>query len=465
MPATTHPAIPVVVTGVGPVSAIGCGRDAFWNALIAGQHGFADITLCNAANSPSKIAAEVRGFDLSHYVANGQVMARRTPRPVQFALAASVLALHDAEIDLDACDPDRFGVYAGTSIGNMATVLGLGSQFRTQGTVPAHSAFYAFNHAAACVVSSFFNIRGPIHTTTSGCNAGVDALGQSLRMIQSGAVDAMLVVGTDCEVVPEVLAALNASGSLSTNFNDDPGRASRPFDRARDGNVIGEGAAALLLESEEHARKRKARIYGRLSGYQVCAAGQNRQYSHDNPDPDMRACLRALHGALHEAGLPPEAVQVVTANGSSSVIYDRLEAQAFGDLFGDALPNVRVHSQKSMLGQHGAGSSALQAVGACLTLRRGTVPPTINHDDPDPACGPIQVQTTPHAMPVNNVLLHSIGLGGFYYSAAVFTEIEADVDLMQTGIMQVKWSDQKHPRFQPASEFDKPLTPWAPRTD
>ena len=465
MPGTSRPAIPVVVTGVGPVSAIGCGRDAFWSSLIAGRHGFSDITLCQSSTSPSKIAAEVRGFDLSDYVANGQVMARRTPRPVQFALAASVLALHDAEIDLDACDPDRLGVYAGTSIGNMATVLGLGSQFRTEGRVPAHSAFYAFNHAAACVVSSFFNIRGPIHTTTSGCNAGVDALGQSLRMIQSGAVDAMLVVGTDCEVVPEVLAALNASGSLSTNFNDDPGRASRPFDRARDGNVIGEGAAALLLESEEHARKRKARIYGRLSGYQVCAAGQNRQYSHDNPDPDMRACLRAMRGALQEAQLRPEDVQVVNANGSSSVIYDRLEALAFGDVFGDALADVRIHSQKSMLGQHGAGSSALQAVGACLTLRRGTVPPTINHDDPDPACGPIRVQTTAHTMPVRNVLLHSIGLGGFYYSAAVFTEIEADLDLMQTGVMQVKWSEQKHPRFQPASEFDKPLTPWAPRMD
>jgi len=457
------PTSSVVVTGVGPISAIGCGRDAFWEALMRGRHGFGPITLCDAAVSPSKIAAEVDGFDLAHYVQGGNVMARRTPRPVQFALAASVLALHDAEIDLDACDPDRFGVHVGTSIGNMATVLGLQSTFRRSGVLPAHSAFYAFNHAAACVVSSFFNIRGPLHTTSSGCNSGVDALGQSMRMIQSGAADAMLVVGTDCEVVPEVLAAMNASRSLTTRFNDDPGRASRPFDRARDGNVIGEGAAALLLESERHARRRNARIYARVAGYQVCAAGQNRQYSHENPEPDIRPCVRALRGALAEAGVAPHEVEVLNANGSSSKVYDRIEGLAFAELLGDALPNVRVHSQKSMLGQHGAGSSALQAVGACLTLRRGAIPPTINHDDPDPACGALRVVTAAESRPVDNVLVHSIGLGGFYYSGAVFAGV--DDELMRTGLLQVRWSEQEHPRFQPSPAFDQPLRPWAPRAD
>lgn len=460
---TPREIVPVVVTGLGPVSAIGCGRDPFWESLVAGRHGFGPMTLCDPTTSPSKIAAEVRDFDLARYVENGQIMARRTPRPVQFALASSVLALHDAEIDLDACDPDRFGVHVGTSIGNMATVLGLNDEYARLGKLPAHTAFYAFNHSAACVVSSFFNIRGPVHTTTSGCNSGVDALGQSMRMIQSGAVDAMLVVGTDCEVVPEVVAALNASGSLATKFNDDPGRGSRPFDRGRNGNVIGEGAAALLLESEPHARRRKARIYARLTGYQVCGAGQNRQYSHDNPEPDLRPCVRSLRGALAEAGVDPRALHVLNANGSSSVIYDRLEAMAFAEVFGDALPRVRVHSQKSMLGQHGAGSSALQAVGACLTLRRGTVPPTINHDDPDPACAPLVVQTTPHQDDFEHVLVHSIGLGGFYYSAAVFEA--ADQVPMQTGLQQVVWSDVRHPRFKPAAEFGKPLRPWAPRAD
>jgi 3-oxoacyl-[acyl-carrier-protein] synthase II len=196
---------------------------------------------------------------------------------VQFALAAAVLALHDSELDLDQCDPDRFGVHVGTSIGNVATMFSLRERYQAGGDVPPHAAFHAFSHSAACVVSSFFNIRGPVHTTTSGCNSGLDALGQSMRSIEAGATDAMLVIGSDCEVLPEVLAVLNASNSLSTRYNATPGRASRPFDRGRDGNVLGEGAGALLLESESHARARGARIYARLDGYQVCAAGQNRR--------------------------------------------------------------------------------------------------------------------------------------------------------------------------------------------
>lgn len=456
--------IPVVITGVGPVSAIGCGRNEFWDSLIEGKHGFGPITLCDASASPSKIGAEVKDFNLERYVENGAIMARRTPRPAQFALASAVLALHDSEIDLDACDPGRLGVHVGTSIGNLGTVLSLSEEFEKAGKLPPHSAFYAFNHSSACMVSSFFNIRGPIHTTTSGCNSGIDALGQSMRVIQTGAVDAMLVIGTDCELVPEVLSALNASGSLSTRYNDDPGRASRPYDTGRDGNVIGEGAAGLLLEAEPHARARKARVYAQLEGYQVCAAGQNRQYSHDNPELDTRPCVRALLLAISEANWRPDEVDVINANGSSSVNYDRLEAIAFREAFGEALPKIRVHSTKSMLGQHGAGSSALQAVTACLSLRRGTVPPTINHEELDPACEPLRVQTKPEELDLRRVLVHSIGLGGFYYSAAAFGRY-FDKDLAQTGAVRVQWSEEQHPKFKPSEEFQKPLEPWKPRSD
>ena len=453
----------VVVTGLGPVSAIGCGRNEFWNALMNGQHGFGPITLCDASRSPSKIAAEVRGFRLDRYITHGEVMARRTPRAVQLALAASVLALHDAEIDLDACDGDRLGVFVGTSIGNLDVVMALRERRNALTEVPPHAAFHCFNHSAACVLSSFFNIRGPIHTTTSGCNSGIDALGQATRLIQAGAVDAVLVVGTDCELVPEVLAALNASGSLATRFNDDPGRASRPYDRGRDGNVVGEGAAALLLESEDHAKRRGARTYARVAGYRVASAGQNRQYSHDNADMDTRPCVRAMRGAMAEARWRPEDVDLVNANGSSSVLYDRLEGMAFGETFADALPQVRIQSQKSMLGQHGAGSSALQAVGACLAIRRGAVPPTINHEDPDPACGPLRIVTYPEQLAVQRVLVHAIGLGGFYYSSAAFEHLPETG--RPTGLMQVRWSDDHNPKFAPAEEYSRPLVPWSPRQD
>ena len=263
MPATgrREAHMPVVVTGVGPVSAIGCGRDAFWEALTAGRHGFGPITVCDASRSASKVGAEVKDFHLSRYVEHGEAFARHTPRPVQLALAAAVLALHDAEIDLDACDPDRLGIHVGTSIGNLGDAFPVAQQFDRTGFAPPHSAFHLFTGSAACVLSSFFNIRGPMWTTSQGCNSGLDALGAALRTIQAGAADAVLVVGTDCELVPEILAALNASKSLSTRWNDEPGSASRPFDLGRDGNVIGEGAAALLLESEAHAeRARRAHL-------------------------------------------------------------------------------------------------------------------------------------------------------------------------------------------------------------
>jgi 3-oxoacyl-[acyl-carrier-protein] synthase II len=452
----------VVVTGLGPVSAIGSGRNDFWDALMQGKHGFGPITICDASQSPSKIAAEVKEFDLGRYISHGEVMARRTPRAVQLALAASVLALHDAEIDLDATDADRLGVFVGTSIGNLDVVMSLKERHKALSDVPPHAAFHCFNHSAACMLSSFFNIRGPIHTTTSGCNSGIDAIGQATRLIQAGAVDAVLVVGTDCELVPEVLAALNASGSLARRFNDDPGRGSRPFDKGRDGNVIGEGAAALLLESEASARTRQARIYARVAGYRVASAGQNRQYSHDQAEMDLRPCVRAIRGAMAEAGWKPEEVDLINANGSSSVLYDRFEGLAFGEVFGAYLPEVRIHSQKSMLGQHGAGSSALQAVGACLAIRRGAVPPTINHEDPDPACGPLRVVTSPEPFAVRRVLVHAIGLGGFYYSAAAFERPEGQ---RQTGFQQVRWSDDHNPKFAPAEEYTRPLAPWEPRRD
>ena len=455
--------VAAVITGLGPVSAIGCGREAFWSALMSGTPGFGPITLCDASKSASRIAAEVRGFDLEAYIEHGGVLARHTPRPVQLALAAAVLALHDAEIDLDACDADRFGVHIGTSVGNLADILEVSDRYKKSGVVPPHTAFHAFNHSAACVVSAFFNIRGPIYTTSSGCNSGVDALGQSLRQIQSGAVDAMLVIGSDCEVVPEILAVLNASKTLATKFNDDPAHASRPFDRRRDGNVIGEGAAALLVESEPHARKRQARIYARLAGYQVCASGQNRQYSHDAPELDIRPCERALRAAIADAHWTPASVDLINANGSSSVIYDRLEAMALASAFGDGFPKLRVHSIKSMLGQHGAGSSALQAVTACLTLRRGTIPPTINYDEPDPGCGPIRVVTKAEELWPTRVLMHAIGLGGFYYSAAAFEGVSADTG--QSGLFKVKWSEMQNQKFQPAEEFQRPLTPWKGRRD
>jgi 3-oxoacyl-[acyl-carrier-protein] synthase II len=261
------------------------------------------------------------------------------------------------------------------------------------------------------------------------------------------------------------MTALNASGSLATRYNDDPARASRPFDKGRDGNVLGEGAAGILLESESHARARRARIYAYMVGYQICAAGQNRQYSHDDPEIDTRPCTRALRGVLREARWRPEDVDLVNANGSSSILYDRLEGKALGEVFGDALPDTRVHSIKSMLGQHGAGSSALQVATACLSIRRQVAPPTINHEEPDPTCGPLRVVTKAEECSPQRVLIHAIGLGGFYYSWAAFQAPSPFDDLEASGKAKVVWSEGGHAKFRPTARFERPLKPWRPRSD
>ncbi len=408
----------VVITGLGPISAVGTDLESFWSSLIAGRHGFSRLTSCDVSRSPSKIGAEIRDFRLEDFIPRGKAMARRMPRSTQFAIASAQLALEDSKLE-SQCDPDRIGISVGTSVASMRESLQVRDRWKeTQQPMRPYEGFHLFNHSAACLLSALFDVRGPVSTTSSGCNSCVDALGQSARLIETGHADAVIVVGTDCEIVPEALAILNASNSLATGFNDDPGRASRPFEIDRTGNVIGEGAAAIVLESGDHARARGARIYASLAGFSICSAGRRRTYDASDPDCDLRPSVRSLTGAMEEAGWLPRDVDLINANGSSSVLYDRLEAQAIREALGASFPETRVHSIKSMLGQHGAGSSAFQVVTACLSIQHGVVPPTINYDRPDPSCGPIRVVTGPETCHPRRVLVHCVGLGGFFYSAA-----------------------------------------------
>lgn len=421
--------IPAVVTGLGPITAIGRGREAFWDALTAGRHGFGPITLCDVSRCPSKIGAEIPDFDLGDHLPRGRALARRTPRPVQLALAAASLALEDAGLEPGRFDPRRVGVVVGTSMGSGIEVLPARDRWvRGEGRFGSQMAFRLFHQSAACSISSQFDLRGPVQTVSTGCNSGLDAFGAALRQVQHGEVDASLVVGSDCELVPEILAMLSDAGALATRYNEDPGRASRPFDVDRDGNVAGEAAAALLVEAAPHARARGAHRYARVVGYAIRGAGCRRRYSAGAPAMDVDPSVRALEAAMGEGGWRPSDVDVVNANGSSSVIYDRLEALALAEVFGESLPGLAVHSIKSALGQHGAGSSALQVVSACLAIDRGTVPPTINHERPDPVCGSLRVVTRPEPLPGPNVLVHSIGFGGFYYSAGALSAVDPSTE-------------------------------------
>jgi 3-oxoacyl-[acyl-carrier-protein] synthase II len=410
----------VAVTGVGPISAIANGRAAFWTALTQGRSGIGPATVCCVKDSPSKIAAEVEGFDLDDYVDRGRVLARRIPRSVQFALAAAQLAFADASWSSDSYEPPRVGVVVGTSVANLNEVLQTHELAKEGGVLPPHAAFNLFNHAAACLIAAHFDLRGPVRTTSCGCNSGLDAIACAAGMIRAGEADAVLAVGTDCELVPEVFAALNASGSLATRYNDTPEIGSRPFDVDRDGNVLGEGAAALLLERQTSARARGARLYARFAGYRICAAGRERRYDPKNAETDPGPCTQAFRTLLHSLRWTPEDVDALSANGSSSVSYDALEARALAAVFGEHLDHLPVHSTKSMLGQHGAGSSSLQATAAVLSLHERLLPPTINCDRPDPACGPLSLSDQAQPRPLRRILTHAIGFGGFYYSVGAF---------------------------------------------
>lgn len=406
----------VVVTGLGPVSALGTGTGIFWDALVRGRCGIGPVTLCDVSASPAKIGAEVRDFRLADHLPRARALAGRTPRSVQLALAAAALALQDAGLE---AEPESVAVVAGTSLGNLREGIPLVQGLAGEPDRPGSDrAFALFHHSAACMVSAVFDLRGPILTVTTGCNAGLDGVGQALRILQTGQADAAVVVGSDCELVPEVFALLHSADALATRFNDRPAESSRPFDADRDGTVIGEGAAALVLETGATARARGARIYARIAGASSRAAGRGRRYSARRPDLDGRPAVRCLTAAMDEAAWNPCDVDLVSCNGSSSVRYDRLEALALAEALGPAFPATRAHSIKSMLGQHGAGSSALQAVAACLSIHHRVAPPTLNYETPDPACGPIRVVTEPERSAPRRVLVHSIGFGGFYYSAA-----------------------------------------------
>ena len=412
----------VLVTGLGPISSIGSGVPALWEALCMGRHGFGPVTRWEVGAFPARIAAEVRDFRIADYLSGTKRWALQ-PRYLQFAMAAATLALRDAGVEAGSVDPERVGVVVGSSVSSIQEILDQIGTTPDDEAIDPRAAFSLFSHSAACHISAYFDLRGPASTVGTGCNAGMDAVGQAAGLIQAGVADAMLVIGSDCEVTPVTMRALNAANALTRRYNNAPGRASRPFDKDRDGNVIGEGAAAVFLESEAHAEARRARPYARWAGYSTCASGKSRVYNHLRPDLDPAPALRVLRAALQQAHHAPQDISAVNANGSSSVLYDRLESQALDTLLGPKLEDTPVHSIKSMLGQHGAGSSALQVVSACLSLRHGVLPPTINYETPDPTCAPLPVVTRRTDGALNSILVHAIGFGGFYYSASVLQRV------------------------------------------
>ncbi|MGE1062638.1 beta-ketoacyl-ACP synthase II [Megasphaera paucivorans] len=368
-----------VITGLGVISPVGNGKDTFWNALITGQNGIAPITHFDTTEYSARIAGEVKNFDPADYGIDRKE-ARHMDISTQYAVAAAKLALDDSGINLEQENRDRIGTMVGTGIGGMETLHNLYKGLFEKGpsrvnpfVVPKMIA-----NMAAGQVSIVFGLHGHCASIATACATGTNSIGDAYRMIQRGELDAVVAGGTEATVSPGAVAGFAAMKALSTR-NDDPEHASRPFDKERDGFVMGEGAGIVILEELEHAIKRGAHIYCEIGGY-----GSNADAYHITaPAPEGVYQAKCMQLAVDDAGIKPEEVNYVNAHGTSTHLNDLNESLAIAKVFGEHAKDMFVSSTKSMTGHLLGAAGAIEAIACAMTIEQGKVHPTINCDEPE----------------------------------------------------------------------------------
>ncbi|MXZ59292.1 MAG: beta-ketoacyl-ACP synthase II [Acidobacteria bacterium] len=397
----------VVVTGVGLVSPLGIGTRETWDGLVAGRSGAGHVTRFDASDFSSRIACEVKGFDPLDYADRRD--ARKMDTFIQYALAASLFAAEDAGLESPLEHPDRVGVIISSGIGGFETIerehrklLEKGPRRISPFFVPAMVV-----NLAAGWVSIRLGARGPNSAMATACSAGAHAVGEAFRLVRYGHADVMVAGGAEATITPMCIGGFASMKALSTR-NDVPERASRPFDRDRDGFVVGEGAGILILEEREQALARGAPLYAEVLGY-----GMSGDAFHITaPAEDGGGAVRVMQAALAEAGASPEDVDAVNAHGTSTPLNDRIETAAIRRVFGGHADRLAVSSTKSMTGHLLGGAGGLEAGISCLTLRHQVLPPTINYETPDPDCDLDNVPNTARPATVRSVLSNSFGFGG-----------------------------------------------------
>jgi 3-oxoacyl-[acyl-carrier-protein] synthase II len=398
----------VVITGLGVVTPLGHQVDTFWANLIGGQCGISKITRFDASQFDSRIAAEVKDFDPLPALPTPKEI-RRTDRFSQFAVYAGWQALRDSGLDLDRVNRDEVGVFIGSGIGGLQTVSEQCKVLLERG--PSRlSAFMIpmlISNMASGLFSIYHKLRGPNFATCSACATSNHALGEAWRTIKMGDAQVMFAGGAEATIVPVGIGGFCAMKALSTR-NDDPGHASRPFDKERDGFVMGEGAGMLVLEELEHAKRRGARIYCEVVGY-----GNTADANHvTSPAPGGEGAARCMRMALRHAGLNPEAISYINAHGTSTSQGDIAETQAVKSVFGEHARKLAVSSTKGATGHMLGAAGAVEMVVCTKAIETGIVPPTINYQVPDPECDLDYVPNTARQMTVNAVLNNSFGFGG-----------------------------------------------------
>lgn len=395
------------MTGVGLVSPLGIGTCETWQGLVAGRSGAGPITRFDASDFSSRIACEVKGFDPLDYADRRD--ARKMDTFIQYALAASLFAAEDAGLGSPLEDPDRVGVIISSGIGGFETIerehrklLEKGPRRISPFFVPAMVV-----NLAAGWVSIRLGAKGPNSAMATACSAGAHAVGEAFRLVRYGHADVMVAGGAEATITPMCIGGFASMKALSTR-NDEPERASRPFDRNRDGFVVGEGAGILVLEEREQALARGAQVYAEVIGY-----GMSGDAFHITaPAEDGGGAVRVMQAALTEAGAAPVDVDAVNAHGTSTPLNDRIETAAIRRVFGEHADRLAVNSTKSMTGHLLGGAGGLEAGISCLTLRHQILPPTINYETPDPDCDLDNVPNTARPATVRSVLSNSFGFGG-----------------------------------------------------
>jgi len=407
----------VVITGLGTINPVGATVDATWKNLLSGTSGIGRVQRVDVSDLPSKIAGEVSDFEVTDYIPKR--LARRMDRYAQFFWVAARDALADAGIAYEEDDPDayRTGVVVGTGIGGVEsfeqeidTLFHVGPHRVSPYGIPKIIA-----NIAGGQVSIDFNLYGPNTTAVTACAASANAIGDAGELIKRGAADVMLAGGADASITRFAMAGFAQARALSTN-NDDPLGASRPFDADRDGFVMAEGGAALILEEREHALARGARVYAELVGYGMSADA----YHITLPRPGGDGAARAMKAALDHARITPEDISVINAHGTSTPANDVTETLAIKTVFGDRAYRIPTSSTKSMTGHLLGGAGAVEAIASVLTIRDGTIPPTINYATPDPECDLDYVPNEAREAEVRYVMSNSFGFGG-HNVALIFT--------------------------------------------
>ncbi len=397
----------VVVTGLGAVTPIGIGAEVFWKQLTAGVSGVAPTTRFDAARHECQIAAEVKGFDPLQWIEKKE--ARKMDLFIHYGLAAGIMAIEDADLKVPEAEQERYGVMVGTGMGGIPVLEETHKVLleRGPGRISAFFIPAIITNLAAGHISMRYGMKGPNSCVSTACATGSHAIGDSLRFIQRGDADVMVAGGTEAVITPLTIGGFSSMKALSTR-NAEPMRASRPWDRGRDGFVMGEGAGILILEELEHARRRGARIYAEVVGYGLSADAHHIT----QPAPEGEGAFRAMRMALRDAALPPEAVDHINAHGTSTPVGDAMETVAIKRLFGEHAGQLAVSSNKSMIGHLLGAAGGVEGVATVLTVAHDLIPPTINYEEPDPECDLDYVPNTARAAPVNVALSNSFGFGG-----------------------------------------------------